>query len=292
MSFESGDGFCEAWLFRRKDQRHAPLLVMAHGLGGTRDMRLDAYAERFTAAGYSCLVFDYRHFGASPGEPRQLIDIRRQLGDWSSALAWARADSRTVGRPIVLWGTSFSGGHVLRIAAADRAVAAVIAQCPFTDGIASTLATDPVTAVKVTARGIADVLATWLGRPPVRVAMAGPPHSAALLSAPDALSGVLALTDNSTEYANDTPARVALHIPFHRPGRAIRQVACPIFVGICENDSVAPAKATARYARTADNADVVHYGAGHFGLYLGEAFDLIVTDQLMFLARHVPAMST
>lgn len=288
VRFHSDDGFCEAWLFRPRKQRCAPLVVMAHGLGGTRDMRLDAYAERFTAAGYSCLVFDYRHFGASPGEPRQLIDIRRQLVDWSSALTWARADPRTAGQRIVLWGTSFSGGHVLRTAAVDRRIAAVIVQCPFTDGIASTLAMDPVTAVKVTARGVADLLASRMGRAPVRVAIAGPPRSAALMSAPDALSGVLALTADPTEYANDTPARVALHIPFHRPGRAVSKVACPIFIGICENDSVAPAQATARYARKADCAEVVHYRAGHFGVYIGAAFEVIVKDQLAFLARHAP----
>lgn len=49
------------------------MLVMAHGLGGVRQMRLDAFAERFSSAGYRCLVFDYRHFGASAGEPRQLL---------------------------------------------------------------------------------------------------------------------------------------------------------------------------------------------------------------------------
>ena len=51
----------------------SPMPVMAHGLGGVRQMRLDAFAERFSSAGYRCLVFDYRHFGASAGEPRQLL---------------------------------------------------------------------------------------------------------------------------------------------------------------------------------------------------------------------------
>ena len=50
-------------------------------------MRLDTFAERFAAAGYSCLVFDYRHFGDSDGAPRQLLSIRRQLDDWAAAIA-------------------------------------------------------------------------------------------------------------------------------------------------------------------------------------------------------------
>ena len=68
----------------------APLLVMAHGLGAVRTMRLDAYAERFSAAGYACLVFDYRNFGDSEGRPRQLLDIGMQLADWAAAVAYAR----------------------------------------------------------------------------------------------------------------------------------------------------------------------------------------------------------
>ena len=43
---------------------------MASGLSCVREQRLDAFAERFAAAGYAVLAFDYRHFGASGGSPR------------------------------------------------------------------------------------------------------------------------------------------------------------------------------------------------------------------------------
>ena len=68
----------------------APVLVMGHGLGAIKEMRLDAFAERFQAAGYACLVFDYRHFGQSEGEPRELLSIARQQEDWRSAVAFVR----------------------------------------------------------------------------------------------------------------------------------------------------------------------------------------------------------
>ena len=86
--FTSGDDRISAWLYRPSNggaDRTAPLLVMAHGLGAVRTMRLDAYAERFSAAGYACLVFDYRCFGDSEGQPRQLLDIGMQLADWAAA---------------------------------------------------------------------------------------------------------------------------------------------------------------------------------------------------------------
>jgi len=79
-----------AWSYLPEGEGPHPIVVMAHGFSGTRELRLDAYAERFQAAGLGALLFDYRHFGASPGEPRQLLDIRRQLEDWAAAIAHAR----------------------------------------------------------------------------------------------------------------------------------------------------------------------------------------------------------
>ena len=91
VTFPSGDATCAAWLYTPTNPATGkqPIVVMAHGLGAVKEMRLDAFAERFTAAGYVCLVLDYRHFGASSGEPRQLVDIDRQLEDWRSAVAYA-----------------------------------------------------------------------------------------------------------------------------------------------------------------------------------------------------------
>jgi pimeloyl-ACP methyl ester carboxylesterase len=80
---------------------------MAHGLGAVRTMRLNAYAERFCASGYACLVFDYRNFGDSEGAPRQLIDIRMQLQDWTVAVAFARTLAGIDPNRIGVWGKSF-----------------------------------------------------------------------------------------------------------------------------------------------------------------------------------------
>ena len=87
VRFSSGDAECAAWLYLPEGEEPRPVIVMAHGLGGIREMRLDAYAERFCEVGYACLVFDYRHFGASGGSPRQLLDVDRQLEDWAAAIS-------------------------------------------------------------------------------------------------------------------------------------------------------------------------------------------------------------
>jgi dienelactone hydrolase len=291
VHFPSGDAKCQAWLYLPEGPQPHPVIVMAHGLGGIRQMRLDAYAERFAAAGYACLVFDYRHSGASGGEPRQLLDIKLQLADWAAAIAYARSRADLDPARVVLWGTSFGGGHVIVAAARDGNVAATISQCPFTDGLASVLAMDPRTSVKVTARAVRDLIAAGLGRPPVMVPTAGPPGSAALMTAPDAVPGYLGLVDDEARaagFGNQVAARVVLNIVRHRPGRKAKKVRCPILFAVCETDSVAPAKATLRHARTAPRGEIRLYPAGHFDIYLGDWFETNVTDQLAFLTNHVP----
>lgn len=263
------------------------MIVMAHGLGGTKSMRLGAFAERFVCAGYACLVFDYRHFGDSEGHPRQLLDIDRQLADWKAAVAFARRLSE-VDR-VILWGTSFSGGHVLAIAAGDPGIAAVISQCPFTDGLASSLAMNPVTSLKLTALALRDRIGSWFGARPVQVALAGQPGQTALMNAPDVYPGYLALQPHGTDIANHVLARFALDIIRYHPGRRTPQIASPVLFCVCDGDTVAPAKATLRHARRTPRKEIRHYPDGHFEIYVGQAFERVVKDQLDFLLRTVPA---
>jgi len=88
LIFSDGTG-CAAWVYRPDGDHVHPMVVMAHGFSATREQRLDAYAERFCAAGIGVLLFDYRHFGASGGEPRQLLDIGRQHADFRAAVSHA-----------------------------------------------------------------------------------------------------------------------------------------------------------------------------------------------------------
>lgn len=293
VEFSSGGTTCRAWLYLPPGPP-APVLVMAHGLGGVRTMRIDVHAERFAAAGYACLLFDYRYFGDSDGEPRQLLDIDAQLEDWSAAVDFVRGRTDVDGERIVLWGTSFSGGHVITTAARrSDVITAVIAQCPFTDGPASALAMDPQTSIKVGLRASRDLLAAVFGRPPVMIPLVGPPRSAALMTAPDAMSGYRALAPDPDEVRNEVAARVGLHIPLRRPGRDTPRVRCPILFYVCDPDSVAPDKATLKHAARAPLGEVITYPAGHFEIYVEPHFEKVVADQIDFLHRHVavPASS-
>src|SRR3954451_24594355 len=129
--FDSGGWRCAAWVYEPGGEGPFPCVVLAHGWTGGREQLFDASAERFAEEGMAAVVFDYRHFGASQGQPRQLLDIGRQLEDWERAVAFARSLPFVDARRIALWGTSFSGGHVQETAARDRGIAAVVAMVPF-----------------------------------------------------------------------------------------------------------------------------------------------------------------
>jgi dipeptidyl aminopeptidase/acylaminoacyl peptidase len=126
LRFPCGDDSCAAWLYLPppRDPRAAapPVVVMAHGFAGTRDVGLPFFAERFAREGLAAFVFDYRHFGASGGAPRQLVDPWRQLEDWKAALAYARGLPEVDGTRAALWGTSLGAGHALVTAAGDGAL--------------------------------------------------------------------------------------------------------------------------------------------------------------------------
>jgi pimeloyl-ACP methyl ester carboxylesterase len=286
--FDAGDSFCEATVYQPTGSGPHPVVVMGHGLGSVRQMRLPAYAERFVAAGYACVLFDYRHFGGSGGEPRQLLDIGRQLEDWRAAVEFARTVPGTDPDRVALWGTSFGGGHVLVTAARDKRIAAVIAQCPFVDGLASARSANPVSAAKVTLLAVRDLIAERLGRPPVMVASAGRPGEAALMVAPDCYDGYLNLVPPGAPFENRVAARFGWRITTHRPIKEVPRIAAPTFFAICENDSVAPASAAQKAAAATPLGQAKLYDIGHFDIYVGEAFEKTMVDQIGFLQQHVP----
>jgi dienelactone hydrolase len=287
VSFQSGGTECAAWLYRPEAEAPRPLVVMAHGFSATRELGLEAYAERFCAAGLGVLLFDYRHFGASGGEPRQLLDIAEQHADYHAAIAHARRLDWVDPARIALFGSSFSGGHVVVVASQDPRIAAVVAQCPFEDGIATAKALFGVNMLKLTAAGIRDQAGALAGRPPHYVPAVGEPGSFAVMTTPDSKPGFDAIIPAGTRWENRVAARIALRFATYRPGTKARDVRCPILFCVCDTDTLAPAKATVKLANRAPLAEVKRYPIGHFDIYVGEWFQRAVADQTEFLTRHL-----
>ena len=280
----SGADELAAWVYRPEGE-HLPCVVMAHGFSATRSDALPAYAERFAAAGFGVVLFDYRGFGDSGGEPRQVVDIRRQQRDYRAAVEWARRQDWIAPARVALFGSSFSGGHVIDVASHDHAIAAVIAQAPFADGLAQLRITPPANALRATVDGLRDLWADARGRPPVMIAPAGPPGSYAVMTAPEAEPGFRAIVGEDSRWRNEVAARVMLRIGMWRPVSQASRVACPLLVCVCDGDATTPPQPALQMAQNAPRGEIVRYPIGHFDIYVGDAFEHAIEDQLAFLQR-------
>lgn len=142
IEFKNSDGVTLRGWFYTPDNAPAgqklPTLVLAHGFTALKEMTLDFYAESFTSAlPINCLVYDHRGFGESdhvPGQPRGELVPMLQISDYSDAITYAATRPEVDADKIGIWGTSYSGGHVLTVAAIDRRVKVVLSQGPCVSG--------------------------------------------------------------------------------------------------------------------------------------------------------------
>jgi pimeloyl-ACP methyl ester carboxylesterase len=264
-------GEIHAWEHERGDS----CVVMGHGFGAVKDM-LIPYAEKFREH-FSLVLFDYRHFGRSKGEPRQLISVKKQLEDWKNVVEYAGSKYKK----IAIWGSSFSGGHVLEIAS-ERDVDAVVSQVPFVDGVEVAKSMGARSA-KFVALGLLDLLLSPFGG--FKVPIAG---DRGLLP-----SDYLRLVEETQRrcpwkipWENYTFARVSLSIPFYRPIRKVDRIRCPVFYLIAEGDTVTPPSAALKAAQRTKGAEVMKVKGGHFDVYL-EHLEVVSDGELKFLKRHL-----
>lgn len=289
VTFVSGATECAAWHY---PGTNGACLLMAAGIGVTKEPGTDAFAARFHAAGYSVLAFDYRGFGGSGGRPRQVPRIREQLRDWTAAIAYAARLPEVDPRRLAIWGSSVSGGHVVAVAARHPELAAAVAQTPALDGPAlarnAARYQTPAAMARTTALAVADAVGGLLRLPPRLVPLSGPKGSVALLTTPDGQDGGRALDPDGRHagWQQAAAARAVLALSAYRPGRHASDVRCPLLIVACEDDrSVLTAPAVAA-ARSAPRAELVRLPGGHYGPYL-EGHEQAVSAELGFLDRHL-----
>jgi dienelactone hydrolase len=124
------------WLYRPESPANArcPAIVLSHGFSALLDMDLDNYARVFAAAGFICLAYEHRNWGRSAGWPRHETHPWMQVEDMRAAISFLRTQPGVDPERIGLWGTSYSGGHAITVAALDRRVRCVVSQVPLVSG--------------------------------------------------------------------------------------------------------------------------------------------------------------
>jgi pimeloyl-ACP methyl ester carboxylesterase len=280
VTFTSGTDTCAAWLYAAggaDPDGASPVIVMAHGLTGTRRDRLGAFAERFSEAGIAALVFDHRGFGDSTGEPDH-VDPAMQLEDWRAAIAYARGLDGVDADRVATFGSSLGGGNALAAAAEDPAVGAAISQVPFLDRKSQAYRSAPTVQAEIEATAAAG------GHLPA----VGQPHEAAFINAPGAEAGwrhVVAIGEDS-RWRNRASAGWLLQD--YSPIRHAETLHCPWLVCVAEDDNVALAEPAIAAAERAPRGELRTYpGVGHFDIYDGPEHEAVVADEVEFLRRHL-----
>ncbi len=276
----AGETIAATWY--QPEARYGPLpcVVMGHGFTLTRRDGIPQYAGRLAAAGFAVLAFDYRHWGDSTGQPRRCFSLRKQLIDWHMAVEYARGMHSIDADRVVVWGMSMGGGYALLTAARDSRIAAVVALVPVTDPLAARV--PPAIGIRMIGRALREILT----RRPVRMPVAGPPGSFALVAAPEALPGFERLTAGH-DWHNDVNTGWLLAAGRWRPVREATKIRAPILLQLAERDGAVPLPAIERTAARAPRAELKRYDLEHFSCFWCENITRLATDQIQFLRRHL-----
>jgi fermentation-respiration switch protein FrsA (DUF1100 family) len=256
----------------------AATVVMAHGFSAVKEMYLDKYAETFAAAGLNALVFDNRNFGASDGEPRQEIDPWAQVRDYRHAITYATTLPEVDVDRIGVWGSSYSGGHVLVVGAIDRRVKAVVAQVPLVSGhdnFRALVRADFIDGF----RGLfdADRLARYEGKEPGMVPVVDKdPLAPSVLPTPDSYTWFTETHDlRAPSWRNEVTLRSVEMFTEYEPVSYIAYISpTPLLLLPAQHDVLTPTDlAIAAYEKAREPKKLQILPGGHFDAYV-KGFDV------------------
>jgi len=284
--FMSSGVRCGGWLYKPEGSTNPPVVVMAHGFAAERTFRLPAFAEKFIERGVAAFLFDYRCFGSSDGEPRQLVDHMNQLDDWEAAIKHVRSLDGINKDKLAIWGSSFSGGHVIATAAQVKGISAVVSQVPFV-GEKAEDKPEIGFILRSLYSGARDMIRKWTGRKPYYIPVLGEPGSFGLMTTPESLPGYMAIVPEDSKWENKCPARVFFSIGSYRPIEYADKIKCPTLLIAADEDSLIPVDHVEKMASKIENCTYVHINCNHFEPYVGEKFQEFSKIEADFLEKHL-----
>jgi uncharacterized protein len=266
------------WFYRpKRGAGPFPTIVMAHGFSATKEMLLDEYAEVFADRGFAVLVYDHRNLGASGGPLRGELVPYEQIQDYRTAITFASELSEVDSDRIGIWGSSYSGGHVVVVGALDRRVKCVVSQVPFIGGFENTRRlVSPLMLNQLRESFDADRVARFRGEAPTKLAVVpfeeGQP---AILNHGPAAEFFKAMVDRAPTWENSATLRSAELFMEYEPLPYLAQLGPkPFLLVVAAGDTIVPAdialNAFNTYAVEPKKAVVVP--GEHFEIYTGDGF--------------------
>ncbi|KAF7327252.1 Hydrolase-4 domain-containing protein [Mycena kentingensis (nom. inval.)] len=224
------------------------------------------YGEAYASAGYACLVFDYRRWGASDGTPRSLLIVEEQLEDYRTVIKYARQQPQFHPQRVVVWGSSYAGGHAITLSA-DPSVNAVAAlsQCPYTGTTPVSPFSLSLTNLKMIGAIISDLIKQAIGLSPVYLPVIAEPGAVGALTTPGTVAGMTALISEETDYKNQVSASSMLGVPTYQPRAKARHIACPLLIVLSTEDNLCTPAGAREIAAAAPEGlcELVEVPCGH-----------------------------
>lgn len=295
VEFAAEDGVAlRGWLYRPDEGSGPfPVIVMAHGFSATKEMLLEEFAEVFAAGGFAVLVYDNRNLGASDGEPRGELDPWQQVRDYRTAITWLSSRPEVDAARVGVWGSSYSGGHVLVVAAQDRRVRCVVAQVPLISGYDNArrlVRADHLAPLREAFD--ADRAARYGGEAPAMIPVCyetDPAQPCALPTADTHDFFLGPILERAVTWRNEVTLRSVEMFTEYEPGDYLPRISpTPLMMVVASEDHLTVSDLTlAAYERAREPKRLLVLPCGHFDAYVGEAFQVSAPAQRDWFQTHL-----
>ncbi|MEM0373579.1 MAG: alpha/beta hydrolase [Sulfolobaceae archaeon] len=291
IEFNSEGVKLRGWLYLPESETKLPGIVMAHGFSAVKEMYLDNFAEVFAKSGFVVLVYDNRNFGESEGEPRQEIDPWQQVKDYRYAISYLRQLQYVDPNRIGIWGTSYSGGHVIVVGALDKRVKAIVSQVPLVSGsenLKRLVRNDMIPQLR--AMFAEDYERRLRGESPLMIPVVckSPPEVCALPTSDSYEWFIETSKKRAPNWKNEVTLRSVEYLSMYEPINYIKQVSpTPLMLIVAENDVLTPTDlALEAYERALPPKELYILPGGHFDAYVKE-FEKSSKTALNFFLQHL-----
>lgn len=289
IAFNADGSTVRGWLYRPESPAASPVIVMAAGFSCVKEMHLDKFAEVFAAAGLSALVFDFRNLGASGGEPRQELNPWQQIDDYRHAITYAGTLPGIDPARVGVWGSSYSGGHALVVAATDRRVKCVAVQVPTISGHDSGMRRVPMHRVEQLTQAFADDRRRRMnGEPPVVRPLVGDPSENPFYPSGEVREWFEESARIAPNWINQVTLRSMEFARAYEPGAHIAHISpTPLLMIVGRKDYVTCADLQLEaYERALEPKKLVLLRGGHFAPYT-EEFDQASRAAVDWFSQHL-----
>ena len=284
---QSGDDTIACDYYRPQNIHKPAVIIMAHGFAGLRHFQLIPYAQKFAQAGYAVILFDYRCWGGSTGQPRELVSLEWQLEDWQKVIAYAAQQKDLDVHHIVLWGTGLSGGYVLKLAAEIRNIFAVISQVPYLDGVESMKLFPIKQLPKALKLSSQDYMGSKIGLKPITFPVVHP-YALSFFPCKDGYQGYMSIINPDYYWSGEVPARAFFQLARFRPIQYCTDLHKPVLLIAAKHDQLTQIHLCRELATNmATNTDYIEWDMSHFDIYHEPWLQKAISTQLKFLERYI-----